>query len=175
MISLRHCPHFLSLHICCRVFSAADFSSKLRSSLFLGRTHSMRTLERQEAQNLEHRPSTASQALGRRSIGFPFSSQNIVIERRYLIRGRKILTLTFTENIIPVFSTGISLMITGLARCWQLLRENFLRSEKFSLQIADSYLTTAFLSRLDISVDSTLFITETISHVPKTRIKFSIS
>ncbi len=174
MTSLRHCPHFLSLHICCRVFSAADFSSTLRSLLFLGRTHSMRTLERQEAQNREHRPH-ASQALGRCSIGFPFSSQNLMIKRRYLNRERNVIAFFFSDAIIPVFSTGISLIITGVARCWQLLRENFLRSEKFSFQIAISYLTTAFLSRLDISVSSTSFITETISHVPKTRIKFSTS
>ncbi len=174
MISLRHCPHFLSLHICCGVFSAADFSSTLRSLLFLGRTHSMRTIERQEAQNREHRPSSASQALGRRSLGFPFSSQNLVFKRRYLNRERNVIAFFFSDAIIPVFSTGISLIITGVARCWQLLRENFLRSEKFSLQIADSYLTTAFLSRLDISVSSH-FITEALSHVFRTRIKFSTS
>ena len=178
----RLVPNFLFFRLCCECFPAADFSSKLRSLSFLGRTHLMRTLGRQETHTTEYRPCLlAWQPNGRHSVlSFTFSSQHPLKKgryqtksnRSYLTKERNLFNLVPSRLITPVISTGISPIIANFAISKRALRENFSHSEKFSFQITGSCLMTDFFPQLDISFSST-FIKEILSDVTRRRINFS--
>ena len=97
----------------------------------------MRTSRRERASKNRNAVLVAGNLERRRSlVDFTFSSQHTPKKLRYQTEERKVINFAITEMNIPVFDTGISLIITGLALCLQLLRENFSRLEKISFRIA---------------------------------------